>query len=187
MQSDSDELERLLERHLGDVQAYVRRNMGADLARKEAAEDLVQSICREALQSRGRFRYEGEAAFRRWLLQIALHKLIDRRRFYASERRADPARAADLPSEWDVQELAKLARSLGSPSGEAMLREDLARLAHALERLSESDRTVIRLIYIDGRTHADAAERMRCTEAQSRGRLFMALARLSTHLRAPKG
>lgn len=186
MAEQRDELEQLLERHLDHVQAYVRRNMGADLARKEAAEDLVQSICREALQSRERFRYEGEAAFRRWLLQIALHKLIDRRRFYASDRRGDPLRVADLPSQWDVHELAKLARSLGSPSGEAMLREDLARLAQALERLSEADRTVIRLIYIDGRMHAEAAERMGCSEPQSRGRLFMALARLSTHLRAPK-
>lgn len=185
--AQSRELEALLERHLGDVEGYVRRNMGADLSRRESCEDLVQSICREALESRERFRYEGEAAFRRWLLQIALHKLIDRRRFYSAQRRGDAVRAADLPSAWDIEQLARLARSLGSPSGEAMLREDLERLASALDQLGETDRTLIKLIHIEGRTHAEAAERLGCTESQSRGRLFLALARLSTRLRPSQG
>ncbi|MCC7012309.1 MAG: sigma-70 family RNA polymerase sigma factor [Planctomycetes bacterium] len=180
-----DELEGLLERHIGEIESYVRRNMGAELARRESCEDLVQSVCREALQSRAQFRYGGEEAFRRWLLQIALHKLIDRRRFYTAQRRAGGVRAADLASEWDIEALAKLAKTLGSPSGEAMLREELARLAEALEQLSEADRSIIRMIHIEARTHADAADRMGCSEAQSRGRLFLALARLSTHLRGP--
>lgn len=181
-----DELEVLLERHMADVQTYVKRNMGADLARRESCGDLVQSVCREALQSRGNFRYEGEAAFRRWLLQIALHKLIDRRRFYTAQRRGDAVRAADMPSAWDLDALAKLAKTLGSPSGEAMLREELGRLAHALDRLSDNDRTIIRLIHIEARTHAEVADRIGCTETQSRGRLFLALARLATQLRGPQ-
>jgi DNA-directed RNA polymerase specialized sigma24 family protein len=75
-------LESLLERHLEDLQSYVRKNMGAGLAQRESCADLVQSICREVLQSQGRFEFQGETAFRKWLLQVALRKLIDRRRFY---------------------------------------------------------------------------------------------------------
>ena len=45
---------------------------------------------------------------------------------------------------------------------------------------------VIRSIHLEGLTHADVAERVGCSEAQSRGRLFLALARLAAHLKASK-
>lgn len=179
-------MESLLERHLPELESYVQKNMGAGLSRRESCADLVQSICREVLQSRDRFEFQGEPAFRKWLLQAALRKLIDRRRFYRAGERDRVAREADLPAEWQMADLAKLVRTLGSPSGEAMLREDIGRLAAGLERLTEKDRGIIRMIHIDGLTHADVAERLGCTESQSRGRLFLALARLSAHLKPPQ-
>jgi len=177
------QIEVLLERHLDDLHAYVRKNMDAALAERESCADLVQSICREVLDARGDFRFQGEAAFRQWLLQVALHKLIDRRRFYRARKREDAAREGDFSASWRIEELARLARTLLSPSGEAMLREDLDRLAGALDRLSETDRAIIRMVHLDGLTHADVGARIGCTEPQSRGRLFLALARLSAHLR----
>lgn len=179
----SPPLEELLERHLVDLNHYVRRNMDRVLAQRESCADLVQSICREVLQSRDRFRYAGDAAFRRWLLQVALHKLIDRRGFYRAIRRENGQRMADLSSVWQVEELAKLAKTLGSPSGEAMMREELHRLGTALEQLGDADRTIIRLIHIEGLTHSDVSLRLGCTETQSRSRLFRALVRLSSLLR----
>ncbi len=179
-------LEDLLERHLADLNHYVQRNMGRALAQRESCADLVQSICREVLQSRRSFQYAGDAAFRRWLLQVALHKLIDRRGFYRALRRENSKRMADLSSVWQVEELAKLARTLGSPSGEAMMREELHRLASALEQLSEGDRLIIRLIHIEGLTHVDVSQRLGCTVQQSRSRLFRGLVRLSSLLRESK-
>ena len=67
-----------------------------------------------------------------------------------------------------------------------MLREDLHRLAAALEQLGEADRTIIRLIHIDGLTHVDVSQRLNCTIQQSRSRLFRALVRLSSLLRDAK-
>ena len=64
-----------------------------------------------------------------------------------------------------------------------MLRESLDRLELALEELSEFDREVIRLVRLQGLSHAQFAARMGCTEPQSRKRLFEALARLSLLLR----
>lgn len=179
-------LEDLLERHLADLNLYVRRNMDRALAQRESCADLVQSICREVLQSRDKFRYVGDAAFRRWLLQIALHKLIDRRGFYRAVRRENGQRIADLSSVWQVEELAKLAKTLGSPSGEAMMREEVQRLGRALEQLTDADRTIIRLIHIEGLTHTDVSSRLGCTETQSRSRLFRSLVRLSSSLRELK-
>jgi DNA-directed RNA polymerase specialized sigma24 family protein len=69
--------------------------MDAALEQHESSADIVQSICREVLTSRGNFVHQGDAAFRQWLLQVALHKLIDRRRFYA---RASATRAGTSPN-----------------------------------------------------------------------------------------
>jgi RNA polymerase sigma-70 factor (ECF subfamily) len=179
-------IEALIERHLPGLRNYVRKNMGAELAQRESCADLVQSICREALQSPGDYEFRSDDAFRKWLLQIALRKLVDRRRFYSRRKRENVARESELSDGWRIEELAKLAKTLGSPSGEASLREDVQRLGRALERLDEDDRDVIRLVYLDGLTHSDVAERLGCTASQSRGRLFLALARLGTHLKAGK-
>ena len=181
------QIETLLERHLPDLRAYVRRNMDAALAQRESCADLVQSICREALQSKGQFEFRGEAAFRQWLLQMALHKLIDRRRFYRARKREGGQLEPTAGSGFDLDQLARLARTLGaSPSSEASLREELAVLAAALDKLAEPDRAMIRMIHLEGLTHADVAERVGCSVPQSRGRLFLALARLSAHLRSTR-
>lgn len=177
-------LEALLEEHLPSLRTYVRRNMDAALSHRESCADLVQSVCREVLQSRGAYRYQGEAAFRQWLFQVALHKLMDRRRFYRAGKRADGG--GREPSPWSRDELARLAESVGTPSADAMLREELDALSQALDHLDEDDQDVIRWVHLEQLSHAAAAERMGCTEAQSRKRLFRALTRLSLHLRSAR-
>jgi RNA polymerase sigma-70 factor (ECF subfamily) len=183
--SDDPQFEELLQRHLDSLESYVRRNMDATLSTRESCADLVQSVCREVLENRGGYRYAGERAFRQWLFQVALHKLMDRRRFWRTRKRDSegPARG-DL--RWSRDELLRLRESIASPSGEASLREELARLEQALGRLSAGDREVIRLVHLQGCSHAEAATRLDCSEPQSRKRLFTALARLSLHLRAPR-
>ena len=180
------DFEALLQRHMPELRGYLRRNMGADLAKRESSADLVQSVCREALQARDRYRFQGEEAFRKWLFQIALRTLIDRRRSYAADKRDRVQREVDLPSTWRIEEVAKLMSSLGSPSSEAVLREEVQHLGRALQELSEHDRGIIRMIHIDGLTHADAAERLGCSESLSRSRLFHALARLAELLSAQR-
>ena len=177
------EFEQLLERHLPTLRAYVSRNLDAALADRESTSDLVQSVCREVLQSRGQYTFRGDAAFQRWLLQVALHKLMDRRRFWRARKREGKKIEAGPSASWSRDELGKLAVALGSPSAEAILREDIKRLEAALDQLSDFDREVIRLVRLQGMSHAQFASQAGCSEAQSRKRLFEALARLSLLLR----
>lgn len=181
--NDTPPIEELLQRHMPDLESYVRRNTDATLSRRESCADLVQSVCREVLESRGQYRYAGERAFREWLFQVALHKLMDRRRFWRARKRdAEPA-AHNNALRFSRDELARLHGTLASPSGEASLREELDRLERALLELAEEEREVIRLVHLKGCSHAEAADQLGCTEPQSRKRLFKALARLSGHLR----
>ena len=182
-QGDAAAIDELLERHLPGLQQYVRRNISPLVLAKESASDLVQSVCREVLADLPGFQYQGEAAFRAWLHQAALRKLIDRQRYYRAEKR-DPAHeiAAAGGDSLSRDELTLLATSLGSPSGEAERKEDLGRLERGLAELSEADRRLLRMIFVEGLTHAQAADRLGTSEVNSRKQLSRALARLSRHL-----
>lgn len=181
---DAVAVEELLERHLPGLRSYVRRNVSPGVLAKESSEDLVQSVCREVLQNVGEFEYRGEAAFRSWLYQAALRKLIDRHRYYTAEKR-DPGREAGgvVSTELSTDAASLLVASLtGSPSGEVIMKEEVQRLEHAFARLAETDRRIIHLVYVLGRSHADVARELACTEVASRKQLSRALARLSRHL-----
>jgi RNA polymerase sigma factor (sigma-70 family) len=128
------------------------------------------------LEGAGRFEYRGEAAFRNWLYQTALRKLVDHLRYHRAQKRDAAAIADPLLNE---AECAVLASSFRSPSEDAMVREETAALARGFARLEESDRRIIRLVYIDGLSHAQASEQLACTEVASRKQLSRALARLS--------
>jgi RNA polymerase sigma factor (sigma-70 family) len=182
-QGDPVAVDELLARHLPGLRQYVRRNVGPQLLAKESASDLVQSVCREVLQDMRNFDYRGEAAFRAWLQQAALRKILDRRRYYEAEKRdAARERAGDGEKPFSRAELTVLSTSLGSPSGDAARQEELERLERALQQASESDRRLIRLIYVEGLSHIEAAAHLDTTVVNSRKQLSRALARLSRHL-----
>ncbi len=181
---DEHAVEELLERHLPGLRTYVRRNVSPGVLAKESSSDLVQSVCREVLQNIDNFQYQGEAAFRSWLYQAALRKLIDRQRYYKAEKR-DSGREAvlDRSSELSSQAASVLAASLaGSPSSDAILREEIERLEHAFGELDGPDREIIHLVYVRGLTHAQVAAQLGCTEVASRKQLSRALARLSKRI-----
>ena len=173
-------IDELLERFLPDLQRYVRRHAGGLVAQRESSSDLVQSVCRELLErlEDRRFRYQGEAEFRKWLYGAALMKISNRARYWRADKRhpgreATPGRAAESsgPEPFETRT---------TPSREAELGEQLDRLREALERLPERYREVIALAQVDGLTHAEIAERLDITESHSRVLLSRALARLAT-------
>lgn len=181
---DDAAVEELLERHLPGLRTYVRRNVSPGVLAKESSSDLVQSVCREVLEHADNFEYQGEAAFRSWLYQAALRKLIDRQRYYKAEKR-DTAREAAVAHSHDLSSEAAmvLAASLaGSPSSEAIMHEEVQRLERGFAQLEEPDRAIIHMVYVLGLSHAQVAAKLSCTEVASRKQLSRALARLSKRI-----
>ncbi len=173
-----DAVERLLERHLHGLRAYVRLHSGRDLRALESHSDLVQSVCREALNSLQDARADDEPTFRQWLYSIARHKIIGKVDFHRAQKR-------------DVRRLmpdgeAALLRAYGSfcsPSQEASQREQVSAIEAAFDQLSEDHRRVILEACLLGRPHAELAAEMGRSEEALRQLLSRARARLAMLLR----
>jgi RNA polymerase sigma-70 factor (ECF subfamily) len=177
---DAASVERLLELHLPGLRAFIRLRMGLALRAREESQDIVQSVCRQTLQSLGTFRYEGEAAFKDWLYTTALNKLIDKTRHHRAQRR-DVAREEPLerPAGEADESLSEIYGSLVTPSRDADAREQVRRFEEAFAELPEDYREVIVLARMVGLRHAEIAERLGRSEGAVRNLLYRGLARLS--------
>jgi len=172
---DRNALMELLQRFLPELRAFIRLRTGPQLLAQETPEDLVQSVCREVIGNLSGFDYRSEQAFKSWLFLSALHKVQDKGRYYAADKR-NVARAWQQPD--DPQMLSGYV-SMVSPSRVAMAREDVAKLEAAFDQLSEEHREVITLHRILGLDHEQIGEKMNRSAAASRVLLHRAIARLA--------
>lgn len=173
-------VESLLQRFSPGLAAFVRHRAGPLVRANENPSDLVQSVCREVLEDLSGFRYEGEAAFKQWLYKRALHKIVDRDRYYRAEKRGA---GRVVQGEGDEhRDLLGGYQTFCTPSKVAMGKEAMARIERAFDRLPEDYREVILLSRIAAMSHDEIAERLGRTSAAVRTLLSRALARLSTFL-----
>lgn len=176
---DQPALDELVAMHVPRLRAWLRLRAPAAVLARESTSDLVQSVCREALDELGRFEWRGEPAFRAWLYTKAATKLVDRLRHWQAQRRA--AAGPELRvSQAEDGELAGVYLAAGlTPSRVAIGREDLARFEQALAELPEDQREVLALVRIAGLSQAEVATHLGRSEGSVRGLLQRALRRLS--------
>jgi RNA polymerase sigma-70 factor (ECF subfamily) len=174
------ELELLLERHLPALRAFVRLRAGRVVAARESSSDLVQSVCRELLKGSERFEYQGEAAFKSWLYTAALRKIVEKDRYYRSQKR-DAGREIPADGHGDEQDgsLLDCYATFATPSRDVAVREQLARVEQAFEQLNDEQREVVTLARIVGLPHAEIARQMGRTEEATRQLLRRAMIKLS--------
>ncbi|MFT7534061.1 MAG: RNA polymerase sigma-70 factor (ECF subfamily) [Hyphomicrobiaceae bacterium] len=179
---DRDAMLQLLERHLPELRAFIRLRTGPNLLARETPDDLVQSVCREVIGNLSGFDYRSEHAFKSWLFLNALHKVQDKARYYAADKRTPPR--AGTPE--DPQMLSGYVSML-SPSRVAIAREDVAQFEAAFDQLSEEHREVITLHRLLGLDHEQIAVRMNRSAPASRVLLHRAIARLGRLLATSHG
>ncbi len=169
----------LLERYLDDLQTYINRHTGPALQGKETPADLVQSVCREVLEGvqRGAFEYRGEAQFRQWLYQAALHKIQMKARYHDAQKR-EQQREQPLDDCRDAHGEVPFGSSR-TPSRSAMDREEQARFLAAMAQLPHEQRQVVEWAHLEGLPHKEIARRLGISEPNSRMLLSRALARLA--------
>ena len=176
---DAQAIERLLERHLPHLRAYVRLRMAADVRAKESASDLVQSTCRDVLEHLDRFQYGDESGFRHWLFRTAFRKIQKRGAYYRRARR-------DVGKEVAGDEaLAACYRTFSTASRRLMQQEQLDQLESAMEELTETYREVILLSKVVGLPNREIAKTMDKSEEATKSLLRRALAHLAEVMNRP--
>jgi RNA polymerase sigma factor (sigma-70 family) len=173
-------LEELLVRHLPGLRRYVRLKTGALVRGREAESDIVQSVCREVLQNQADFHYGGEAGFRHWLYTTALRKILDKRKLHTAARR--DVRREEVHGSEDGRPEREPSAPGTSPSGVAIGREELERMADAFDELPADYMEVILLSRVIGLRRAEVAREMGRTEASVRNLLHRALNELARRL-----
>jgi RNA polymerase sigma-70 factor (ECF subfamily) len=172
-------LHEQLVHHASALRAYLRLHLDPVLRARESCSDMVQSVFVECLAEADTFEFRHEAAFRKWLFQKALSKVIDRRRYWLASRR-DPAHVA-------ADHVDALPAASASVCGLAIRNEDLALLEACFDELPDEYRRVIVAARLIGQPHAQiAAEMGRSVEAVGMllNRALARLARLAHARRA---
>jgi RNA polymerase sigma-70 factor (ECF subfamily) len=173
-QGDRPAIDELLQRYLPGLRAFIRQRAGPVIRRRESESDLAQSVCREVLEHADRFEFGDEPGFKRWLYTEALRKILDRYEYYTAQKR-------DFRRETPLDRLSSsdLQRTFSTPSQFAIKKEELARVEHAFDALSEEQREVISLAHVAGLSRGEIAKRLGKSEGAVRTMLSRALAQLS--------
>jgi RNA polymerase sigma-70 factor (ECF subfamily) len=154
------------------IQLYrpmVFRFILASLRDRDDAESLTQDCFLRAFRHRNQFR--GEAAVKTWLMQIAANLVRDltrSRRFQFWKRaQSSAARIHDLVD--------FLSSSEASPEARTLVREQLQAIWTASDRLSQKQRVVFMLRFVEDMDLLEIADVLRMKEGTVKKHLFRAL------------
>ena len=178
---DLPALGQLLELYRNYLKLLARLQIDRRLRGKADPSDLVQETFLEAHRDFGQFRGTTEKELLSWLRQILVTNFANLVRRYRGTQRRDVELERELTFELD-RSFAALDHGLwareGSPSQQAVRREQAVLLADALGRLPGDYREAIILRHLEGLTFADVAARMGRTVESVKKLWARALARL---------
>ncbi|MBW1851421.1 MAG: sigma-70 family RNA polymerase sigma factor [Deltaproteobacteria bacterium] len=141
----------------------IRLRMGREIRSKLESMDLVQDALMSALKDLGTFKYKTEGDFLRWLSRIAENRLRNQlQRLHANKR--DIRKEVQLndyrPTVEDSFVAALDIVDTTTPSAIMSKREDLDKLAKAIDVLKPEYRQVIVLTKIDGLSYKEIGEKL---------------------------
>lgn len=190
-QTDGDDRQRiegLLERHLPAFRRFLGRRAARVVLDNESVDDLAQSVCREVLNQLedGRLELRSEPEFKQWLFEAGQHKLRSRRRFYLAGKR-DAGRPGAPIGPLDSEDPGVEPHVSTTPSRLVATEEAKALVRAAIGSLPERDASVLRLVVLEGLSHADAAKRLDVDTAHCRVLLSRAMVKLAKRLPPDSG
>jgi RNA polymerase sigma-70 factor (ECF subfamily) len=182
---DQAALGGLMQHYQGYLTLLARMQVGRRLQGKVDPSDLVQETFLEAHRDFGQFRGVTEAEFVAWLRRILATNIANMVRRFKTTRQRDLRLERRLLHELDASSRqldAGLPAAQGTPSEEAMRREQAVLLADALERLPAHYRDVIVLRQLEGLKFPEVARRLGRSLDSVKNLWARALARLSAML-----
>lgn len=160
---DESALEQLCRVYSERVRWIVRLRMGAEIRSKLESMDLAQDVFISALRDLGNFTYKSEGDFLLWLSKIAENRIRDNLdRLHANKRDIHKEVRFDSFRPTTGESFAGAVGPIDrtTPSVIMSKREDLTRLARAIDTLKPEYRKVIVLTKIEGLSCKEIADRM---------------------------
>ena len=146
--------------------------------------DLIQQTLVEAHENRDAFRGKSEAELTGWLQRMLSRNFLDAVRRLRSQKRniaieQQTRRRSDLSGDGSK---IQLTAEHTSPSGKAMLQEDLLRMKNAIGLLPDAQREALTLHHLQGMTLAEVSSRMNRTAPAIAGLLHRGLQALKREM-----
>jgi RNA polymerase sigma-70 factor (ECF subfamily) len=182
MPSESCDRDWPLEHYRDYLHLLSRIGLGARLRALDDSSDVVQQTLMKAQERIGQFRGTGEAELLAWLRAILARHLADLARRSGQpqwEKRQSLEAALELSS---ARLASWLADEQPSPGEQAQHREQLLRLAEALARLPQDQRTAVELHHLEGHSVPEVGRRMGRSAGAVAGLLHRGLKSLRAHL-----
>ena len=156
---DEESLAWVVEHFAARLLMFARRRLGGALARHIDAEDVAGMTWYRAIVKLHVFRIDEPrpaARFFKFLQKICLNNIAEEAN--RLRRREVEKGESSLSSDDSVSPIERLARTMTGVATRLVRGEEFDRLVAALERLGETDRTILYLRYVDGLTNVEAAE-----------------------------
>jgi RNA polymerase sigma-70 factor (ECF subfamily) len=164
---DQDALQQLIVQYHDALHGIMAGRIGQQWRRHVDPDDVLQDAYAAAFKKINDCRFDGPAAFYKWLETIALNELKQRQRALKSAKRdvARQVHAEAEPRTSYADLLGQLTAPEGTPSRLARRDEAAAALLSSLARLSDDQRDVIRLRFLEGKPVAEVAATLGKSEA----------------------
>jgi RNA polymerase sigma-70 factor (ECF subfamily) len=181
--------QQLLGRHRDRLKKMIALRLDRRLVARVDPSDVVQEALADADRKLDAYLRDRPLPYYPWLRRLALERLIKLHQRHRARKRAigrEEYRLQALPDQSVLELAQKLIDPVSGPSQE-LLREELRRRVRAaLERLSERDRTLLVLRYLEQFSTREIAAELDTTEGAVKTRHVRALARLRSLLDDPE-
>ena len=163
---DEDALQRLIVCYHGPLRGVLEGQIDGPLRRHLDPDDVLQETYIAAFKAVSGCEFDGPGGFYKWLETIARNQLKDQQRALKSKKRdiarnlsGQPTMTASYP---DL--LPRLPCGDSTPSRQLAKQEAIAAVMSSLARLTDDQRTVVRMRYLQGLPVAQIASVLAKTE-----------------------
>lgn len=183
---DPESLAMFIEQNRGQLAGFIRSITSDRLLSVVELDDLIQDVAATALKGLETAPLD-EYSPLQWLHQIARRRIVDAHRFHFDAKRRDAGRQQSIHARHEggsdavgLEQL--LAASMTSPSAAMSQDIRLVRMQQAIGQLSEEQRTVVRMRYVDGLPSKKIAETLGKTDVAIRVLLSRSMRQLEKQL-----